>query len=70
MTVKVVPLPGPLDQLIFDVILPGGHAKTFTLYDYDLRAYRGARIPEIIEQKVLDFLQELGHTGDTSIQFY
>lgn len=64
MLVKVIPLPTQVG-IKFDVCLESGYAKTFELDDYAVRQYRGASITEIIEQIVLDFLQELGHTTDS-----
>lgn len=70
MIVRIVPLPSHPDYLKFDIILPEGYAKQVLMDSYELKAYRGASITSIIEQKVLDLLQEMGHTTDSiSIQF-
>jgi hypothetical protein len=67
MTVKVVPLPAQ-QGLKFDVILEGGYVKTFNMDDYELRQYRGLSIADVIEQKVIDLLAQLGY-NNTSAHF-
>ena len=70
---KVVARPSQPEELRFDIILPSGHVKEIALDRYQLKAYRGLGITEIIAEVVLDFLPTAGYTEEecklTSIVF-
>lgn len=68
MTIKVIPLPA-LQGLKFDVVLPDGYIVTMEMDDYQIRQYRGS-IADVIEAKVLDWLDLNGYTRDSVAIIY
>lgn len=69
MTVKIVPIHSQNEPyshgIKFDVILEEGHVVTLEMDEYEIRAYRGAPLADIIENRVWIWLQSNDYDPET-----
>jgi len=52
------------NYLEFELIFPDNCQKHYKLTEYDIRAYRGLNERRLIEQKAIEYLDDIGEPSD------